>query len=302
MKRRDFVKDIALAGAGLLFMPAWKGLHAGENRQFSSDAAQAAVPSLDDLAGDWISGEAFEQTPAICNFHGGIQAGRNVLSINSFVRFPLTQGGELAQLSVDGAEIAAQEYRWYAYQMLRRAQTQELQIVTTVRMPFEASGVLFRVDVTNLSKQMRTANLTIALGSAIREYSGTWHWDPPRPDKSNWQEFHHIVVQSEHGEMLLTQDTRSKSTVAFAFLQQPDKLSGQSHDAQWNLALQPGESRQIKFVMAAGTSSAQTLSQISEWRTNFDQAFDRAKEEWQKRFLMCSSPITAIFRGISQHL
>jgi len=121
MKRRDFMKDTALVGAGLLCIPVWKELKAGENRQFSSDGSQTAVPSLDDLAGDWISGEAFEQTPAICNFHGGIQAGRNVLSVNSFVTFPLAQADELAQLSIDGAEIAAEEYRWYAYQMLRRA-------------------------------------------------------------------------------------------------------------------------------------------------------------------------------------
>jgi hypothetical protein len=297
MKRRDFVKDVALAGAGLLCVPAWKEINAGENRQFSPDAAQAAVPSLDDLAGDWISGEAFEQTPAICNCRGGIQAGRNVLSINSFVSFPLAQGGELAQLSVDGAEITAQEYRWYAYQMLRRAKSHDLQIMTTVRMPFEASGVLFRVDVTNLSKQVRTANLAVALGSAIREYSGTWHWDPPRPDKSSWQEFDHTVVASEHGEVLLTQDTRSQSAVAFGFLQQPDKLAGQSDAAQWNLALQPGESRQINFVMAAGTSSAQTLSQISEWSTHFDQTFDRAKEEWRKRFLDAFKPNNGHFSG-----
>jgi len=51
VKRRDFVRDIALASAGLLCVPAWKELRAGESRHFSSDKAHTAVPTLDDLAG-----------------------------------------------------------------------------------------------------------------------------------------------------------------------------------------------------------------------------------------------------------
>ena len=298
MKRRRFIKNIAVAGAGLLCAPAWAEPNpADESSRSSSPAAEAGVLSLDDLAGDWISGTAFEQTPAICNFHGGIQSGRNLLAIHSFIVFPLAQGGELAQLSLDGTAIGAQEYRWYAYQMQRRAETEGLRITTTVRMPFEASGILFKIEITNLTERARTAKVAITLRSAIRENSGTWYWDPPRPEKEELKDFNSRVVQSEQGNVLLIKDSRSKSVVAFGFPQQPDELSDQNQEAIWNLTLQPRESRQLQFVMTAGLSESQVLSQVSAWKANFASTYDLAKQEWQRRFLDAFTPKNGHFSG-----
>ena len=109
MKRREFMKDTALAGAGFLCTPVWKTAVATRDA-VPEDSGRVGIPSLDDLAGDWFSGKVFEQTPSICNFHGGIQAAHNVLAINSFVNFPLAQGGEVGKLSIDGTEINAMEY------------------------------------------------------------------------------------------------------------------------------------------------------------------------------------------------
>jgi len=295
MKRREFMKDVALVGAGFLCAPVWKTAAVAQDA-VPDDSGHVEIPSLDDLAGDWFSGTVFEQTPSVCNFHGGIQAGRNVLAINSFVNFPLAQGGEVGQLSIDGAEINAEDYRWYAYQMLRRAHAQDLEILTTVRMPFEASGILFRVEVTNRGQQARAFRVSIALRSAIREYRKTWHWDPPRPEEKNFGEFKPTVVQSE-GAVLLTQDTHGKSAVVFAFVQQPDKFSSESPEAVWNLNLRPGESRQIEFAMAAGTDSAEVLLQVSLWKASFDQAFRDAKEKWEKRFADAFTPNNGHFSG-----
>jgi len=295
LKRREFMKDVVLAGAGFLCAPVWKTASASQNAA-RGDLGRAEVPVLDDLAGDWISGKVFEQTPSICNFHGGIQAGRNVLAINSLVNFPLAQGGEVGQLSIDGGEINAEDYRWFAYQILRRTRAQDLEILTTVRMPFEASGILFRVEVTNRGQQARAFRVSIALRSAIREYRETWHWDPPRPEEKNFGEFKPTVVQSE-GAVLLTEDTRGKSAVAFAFVQHPDKLSAQSQEATWTLKVKPGESGQIEFAMAAGTDSSEVLSQVSSWKANFNPTFRAAKEKWEKRFAEVFTPNNGHFSG-----
>lgn len=299
MKRRDFIENVTLAGAGLWWAPVWKN---AANAATSTEAADPnvsdgkAIPNLNDLAGDWFSGKVFEQTPSICNFHGGIQAGRNVLAINSFVNFPLAQGGEVGQLSIDGGAIMAEDYRWYAYQILRRAHVQDLEILTTVRMPFEASGILFRVELTNHSQQARAFNASIALRAVIREYPETWHWDPPRPEGKDLEEFEASVEASDKA-VLRVRDARGRSSVAFAFLQQPDKLSAQTEQAEWNLNLQPGESRRIEFGMAAGTDAAEVLARVAAWKANFDQTFREARAKWEKRFADAFTPNNGHFSG-----
>ena len=82
--------------------------------------------------------------------------------------------------------------------MVRRARNRELDILTTVRMPFEGSGILFRVAVTNHGEQTRTAELSIILRTAIREYSQTWHWDPPRPEEDESKEFEARIIRSQN--------------------------------------------------------------------------------------------------------
>ena len=295
MIRRDFMKDLALAGAGFLCAPIWKNA-AALPAEASSPAGNNGVPALDDLAGDWFSGELFEQTPSICNFHGGIQASRNILGISSFANFPLAQGGELGQLLLGGVEVKAEDFRWYAYQMLRRGRVQNLDIITTVRMPFEASGVLFQVQVTNSGADVRKTGLSVKLETAIREYQETWHWDPPRPESKDFPEFHAELLPSD-GKALRVRDTHSNSTVVFAFVQPPDKLSAEDHEAEWDIELQPGESRQIEFVMAASTDAGEALSHASRWKTHFNEIFREAKEKWEQRFADAFRPNNGHFSG-----
>ncbi len=303
MKRREFLRNLALTGAGFRWAPLWK--HSGAA---TMPEHAGPIPSLDELAGDWISGKQFEQTPCICNFHGGIQAGRliplehradfqqnsDVLSVSGFVNFPLAQGGEVGQLFLDDQEIAADDYRWYAYQVLRRAQVRDLEILTTVRMPFEASGVLFRVAITNRSAQAQFVKLTIKLRPAIREYRETWHWDPPRPEEKDFADF---KASLSGDKVLLVRDARSRSAVAFAFVEQPDDLPAEASAAHWTLNLGPQQTRQIDFVMAAGEDSAEVLERISQWKARFHQVFDAAKDKWEDRFRDAFTPNNRHFSG-----
>ncbi len=311
MERRRFLKDLVLTSAGFLADPVWKKSADQSGQGETAEKSGALqIPSLDDLAGDWISPKLFEQTPSICNFRGGIQAGRavpldepvnerkapNVLAISSFVNFPLAQGGELGQLAVDGTEVVADEYRWCAYQILRRARIHDLEILTMVRMPFEASGILFRIEVTNLGPQPQTADLSVKLRAAIREYPQTWHWDPPRPEDKDSGDFEATVLPS-NGGVLRIQDTLSKAVVTFAFVRPAEQLSGGKQEAAWTLDLQPGESRRIEFAMAAGTEPAGVLAQVSSWRADFEQVFRTAKEKWEKRFADAFTPNNGHFSG-----
>lgn len=289
------MRDVALGSAGFLCTPVWKAIAAEALPQETPNSGHDEIPSLDELAGDWFSGKVFEQTPSICNFHGGIQAARNILAINSLVNFPLAQGGDLGELSLDGEETQADEYRWYAYQMLRRSHIHELDIVTTVRMPFEAAGVLFRVEFTNRGEQRRSLNVSVGLDAAIRAYPETWHWEPPRPEQKDFQDFT-ATAQPADGTILV-RDRRSNSAVAFGFVQPPDNLSVPERKAEWRLQLSPGESRRLEFVMAADTDSSAVLPGVATWKADFETIFRAAKESWEKRFRDAFTPNNGHFSG-----
>jgi len=53
--------------------------------------------------------------------------------------------------------------RWFPYQVLRKAQVEEVEIETAVRMVFEAPGVLFRIQLKNLGQETRPLDLKIDL-------------------------------------------------------------------------------------------------------------------------------------------
>ena len=100
---------------------------------------------------------------------------------------------------------------------------QNLQIVTTVRMPFEESGILFSVEVTNLGREARTARLAINLQAAIRHYPLKWTWDTPRPRREDLSDFTSSTVGSVDSSSSRTVEAVPKSVLIF--LQEPVEVS-----------------------------------------------------------------------------
>jgi hypothetical protein len=132
------------------------------------------IPDLDELSGDWMPGGGIEQTPALVNFHGSLGASRNVLGVQNFTIPPYAQGGEMAILAMNGGLVSANDFRWYPYQIQRRATLDNVRILTTLRMPFEQSGLLLAVDITNAGSKTYTVTLTISIHAAVRQYPGKW--------------------------------------------------------------------------------------------------------------------------------
>src|SRR5215469_1810599 len=117
MRRRDFIKAAAAATGGLLSNSSPSGVSA-QGFPAVSQAHRVAeeIPDLDDLSGDWMAADLIEQTPALANFHGSLDSSRNVLGVENFTVPPFAQGGELADLLLNGAFIPAEEFRWHPYQ------------------------------------------------------------------------------------------------------------------------------------------------------------------------------------------
>jgi hypothetical protein len=298
VRRRELLKGIAVAGAGVLSDPdaVFSSLNL-RAETLNKDTTEPRPPDLDELAGEWIAGSIIEGLPAVSNFHGSVQSSRNIVGIESFTVPPLAQGSELASLTLDGENLLAQDFRWYPYQVLRRTRSADLEIVATVRMPFESSGILFSVEATNLGKRVRTATLAVNLHSAIRHYPEKWTWDTPRPRKEDLSGFSTREVRAESGRIFLNQDSRSNAVVAFAFLHEPENISDDKRSVGWSPPIGQGEAFRLEFVMAAGTDLDSTLKRVSTWKEKFRETWEAAGDLWRQRFQEAFTPGNRHFSG-----
>jgi len=295
MKRRQFIKSV-VAGSAVAASNLSKAA-SSPNAHLGAPPTPPGLPDLDELAGNWVSGKLVENRPAISNFHGSLLSTQNILAVECFTVPPLAQGSELAVLALDGEQLTAQAFRWYPYQVLRRAHVNGLEVLTSLRMPFEAAGVLFSVELTNPGEQERTVQLAVGLNAMIRQYSKTWEWDTPRPDAQEQSDFASRIVGAAADRVFLIKDGRSNSSVAFAFCQSPDELSAERHTAAWSLALKGRSTLRLEFAMAAGTESEAVLERVSTWKANFSHVWEAAKVYWGRRFQDAFTPDNGHFSG-----
>ena len=88
----------------------------------TSRADTLGIPTLDDMAGDWIDMGEVSNPPAVHNFNQMLVVNRDLTSYfcNPGGLYPWRQGYPMVKLQVDGCEYPAQEARAYAYRALRR--------------------------------------------------------------------------------------------------------------------------------------------------------------------------------------
>lgn len=255
--------------------------------------ADAALPRLDELGGTEQICATLEQMPALCNFHGSVAAGRNVLGIESLTLPPFAQGGEAVRLSVDGAEVLAERSQWLAYGMRREAGRDGIRIVTEVRMVFEDEGVLFRVALTNETGTARQVALSISLPLYVRCFERTWEWATPRPASEP------DVFDAAWMDGVLTMtDSQSRAVTAFACGVKPDVVeAGQAPRADWAVSLQPNETRVLTFALAVDGDGEAARGKASQWVRDFAGVFAAAQEQWQARFDAAFSRDNGHFSG-----
>ena len=110
---------LALSNAG-------KDVHAAVATGTAAEATTQAggVPSLDDLAADWMEVKTLRNFPSVNNFWVRL-AGPNLTSFDLLTFPPYANHGEDGVLKIDGKPVEAAESRWYPYQVSRRAHAME---------------------------------------------------------------------------------------------------------------------------------------------------------------------------------
>lgn len=297
MRRREFIKRTAIAAGAVISSHELKSFGSQLLQNPENASGLRAIPDLDELSGGWMAGNKLEQTPALANFHGSLEASRNVLGVENFTVPPRSQGGEFATLWLNGAAILAGEFRWHPYQLQRRAVHEGLRILTTLRMPFEESGILFDVEIVNTAAKPCKLSLAIHLNAAIRHYGGTWEWETPRPEDKDKGDFRSGSMQLGNDRVLYTEDTKSQCGTGFIFFPQPDESSTPAASASWAFELKPGERFSLKGVMAAGPHIDSAARQAAQWKVDFAAIWEQAHSRWQQRYLAVFDPENKHFSG-----
>jgi len=257
--------------------------------------SEGGILSLDELAGDWMRMRALGINPALNNFWGALQVTDNLLAVTELTFPPFSQGMHSGYLRINGEELKADESRWYAYQILRRGRTKDLEVESSVRMVFENRGVLFRLKLRNLQSSAQQVEVSADLNGFIGRYDSDWAFRFPRPHDPN--DF--AAALAADGTALLIRHTKSPARVAFAFRQKPDQLeSVWTHGrAAWRITVNPGQERTIDFVLAVGNGDDEPLFQARMWAEEFKPAFAAAKAQWEKRYAQVFMPGNNFYSG-----
>jgi len=304
----------------------------------ASDAAYAlesdsAIPSLDDMASDWLPKSQLGHYPSIHNFHGALLTNKDLVSVSWLVIPPFSQAYHSGTLSIDGTVPIADEFRWYAYQTLRRKQLENLDVETATRMMFEDKGVLFRVKLKNTSDVEQEHNLRVDLVGIVSRFDDGWDWfyrlpTFPKDDRArsvSSAAFRLMEAYRENigpipddvekfiaplhrqffaelfdeGPVILIRDNSSAARTAFAFAQPPDEITvtGNQGHANWRVTLGPGETKVLDYVMAIGDREQNVVASALNWGRQFDEVFQQAKHLWQQRFNDAFTPGNKHFSG-----
>ncbi|MHB8637729.1 MAG: hypothetical protein ACYC96_14775 [Fimbriimonadaceae bacterium] len=143
----------------------------------SSSSAFAQVPSLDSLAGKWLSGPEIVNPPSVTGTMGALGCSKNLTGFRYCAFPPIAQGGEAADLLVDGSPVAAHSFRWFPYQAEREAIAPNgLKIQATTRLAAASPAVLIRLRVTNSTRHAVTSRFELRNDCGFRLCPGVWDW------------------------------------------------------------------------------------------------------------------------------
>ncbi len=250
------------------------------NKIIADSAARRAwvlgIPTLDDLAGDWIPMDQVENMPAVHNFHHMLVVNRDLTSYFYYPGglYPWKKGHPMTTLTVDGQEYPATETRCFPYKALRRNRyCNGTSVETDTRMINEARNVMCRITATNTTILQRRITLALRVpGKLMADGIGVSN-DTQRP-----------------GVISIVRPARK-----------PDAVSVEKDTVVWRwiVVLPTRGSANIEFAVGdeASAKSAQTDANVTKWASKFNTYFDACKTNWENRWADAFTPGNKHFSG-----
>ncbi len=273
--------------------------------------SNSSILSLDELAGKWRAAWQDEQTPAISNFHGALQAGRNITSVFNLGIPPYTASRweNIMELGLNDTLVPYINSCSYPYRILRKGITDGLIVETDTRMVFQDNGVLWKIKIQNTINKSVGAKLSFRIGGHIGKYDKqTWAWYSPRPEnvpphstvpwpsKEGYNLFN-ISVKSKN--CIFEKDTKTPACVSYYFNKPADEIltKDSTGSAVYNILLDPGQILELQIIMTIGSSEKEVMDKSATWSQQFLTIFDQAKTKWEERWSLAFKPNNGFFSG-----
>lgn len=228
--------------------------------------AAAQVPSLDSLAGHWLSGPEIVNPPSVTNTAGAIGCAENLTGFRYGNFPPVAMGGEAADLWLDGKALRPASYRWFPYQAERKAREGAWELRSTTRLVEGQPTVLIRLTISNRGSRPESHLLELRTDAGWRRFPGVWDWnnrgvDPndgfERQEVDGWDRIRDPrtavtawVGPFPNGRITLKAGDTRTFDIVFSLDNRPaqpfSKLFAGAKDAwerRWHAAFQPGNGR-----------------------------------------------------------
>jgi hypothetical protein len=232
------------------------------------------IPCLDELAGQWTDVRTLACYPTIGNFKGSVKVSKSFGGIDTEFFTGTKLPGTTGMFKSGETVIFNDQIRWFPYQMITRASFNGVELTATLRLVFEGSSLLMKVEIVNPTKYSAAFPLAMTLVPGI--FNASTDRDPAAP-------------------VILYKDTY----FAYSFLGVPDKIDTTSGgmEAAWDLHLSPGETREISYVMTIGNNYDAAITDASMLISNFQGAFIEAKNAWNARWDAVFTPGNEHYSG-----
>lgn len=240
------------------------------------------VPSLDEMAGDWLPMKDVANPPEVNNFHDMLLVSRDLTSFYCNPEDWLWGWGDekfqagypLVTLTVAGSSYPATECRWYPYCALRRNTNCAGFVVTTdTRMINEQRAVLVRVQISNPTSTQTNVELALSVSGSLQA----------------------------NGISVVNTSQRPGFVSVICPATMPDAVSNEKDTVhwRWNVSLPAHGAKEIGFVAGDGRAGdAPTVeADVMRWSANFAQEFDGFKECWEQRWSDAFTPGNHYFSG-----
>ena len=239
----------------------------------------AGVPSLDEMAGDWLPMKDVANPPDVNNFRDMLLINRDLTSFFCYPEDWLWNGNfrfgyPPVTLTIAGKEYPATECRWYPYRALRRnPDCGGLAVETDTRMINEQRAVLVRVQIANSSGTKTNMDLTLSVSGSLQ------------PD----------------GISVLNTNQRPGFVTVICPATKPGSVVN-DHGVvrwQWKVALSADGKTEMGFIAGDGRAadSQKVQGDVTRWGKHFPAEFDGFKQCWEQRWADAFTPGNRHFSG-----
>lgn len=263
---------------------------------FDDRISAPAIPSLDEMAGDWIPMTDVANPPAVHNFHDMVFFYRDKDFGFDLTSFTSGDPGGLLwydrpnkiyptiRLLIDGTNYLAVDCRWFPYRALRRNHDcSGLAIETDLRMINEQSGILCRIVVSNPGTIPRKTTLALEVPGELSGDGKT------------------TLTPFRNSDKKYNPDGKISLIVATCPVQKPETASVVKGKVHWNwpVEIPAGGSTVLEFVAGHDDvkSSDQVAARVAGWAGEFTKQFEDCKRVWERRWQDAFTPGNRHFSG-----